>query len=446
MSNAVDILLALIDEADPCDQDRHDIVSLQLQAAQERIEERRAQIPVLDKRLRDLDVNKVGSLQDLVPLLFSHTTYKSYPESFVSKAHWDRLLAWYASLAVGDTEDVDLSNVTDLDSWVAALWDAGHYAYASSGTSGKCSFLPALEGDRENPRRMLPVYWPRPMPVAPRLRWYQLMPRTGCYRAVDFYRLLAKSLADPDAMTFLGDQPMLVSDINRVASVRKAMADGTASPAQVAALEVEAAERAEHVSAAMRAMALDLIAHRDEPLVVVGLWPQQFELVQLARELGASDGGFHPDSVVMAAGGSKGVKLPSDYKTQVLSFYEGAVRPQMYGMTELTSGYPRCEAGRYHEPPWCITLVLDQSGERLLNTDHGRVQGRAAFLDLGVHGRWGGIVTGDRITVDFDRCECGRPGPTVSDDVARYTDLEGSDDKLSCAGTMEAYVRGAIGA
>ena len=34
-----------------------------------------------------------------MPLLFSHTVYKSYPQSFVTKGRWDRLLAWYDSLA-----------------------------------------------------------------------------------------------------------------------------------------------------------------------------------------------------------------------------------------------------------------------------------------------------------------------------------------------------------
>src|ERR1700677_111937 len=83
MTTAVDQLVNLIDESDPFAHDSEDIAALQLCAMNERLTERRAQIPVLERRLRDLDVAKIGSFDDIVPLLFAHTTYKSYPESFV---------------------------------------------------------------------------------------------------------------------------------------------------------------------------------------------------------------------------------------------------------------------------------------------------------------------------------------------------------------------------
>ena len=38
-------------------------------------------------------------------------------------------------------------------------------------------------------------------------------------------------------------------------------------------------------------------------------------------------------------------------------------------------------------------------------------------------------------------CACGSKGPSIRDNVVRYADLEG-DDKIGCAGTVDAYVRG----
>jgi hypothetical protein len=54
----------------------------------------------------------------------------------------------------------------------------------------------------------------------------------------------------------------------------------------------------------------------------------------------------------------------------------------------------------------------------------------------------GGVITGDRIKLSYDPCpSCGNAGPSIEDSVARMKDIEG-DDKITCAGTVDAYVRG----
>ena len=63
------------------------------------------------------------------------------------------------------------------------------------------------------------------------------------------------------------------------------------------------------------------------------------------------------------------------------------------------------------------------------------------FFDLALDGRWGGVITGDKIALDYSPCACGNAGPSIRDDIARFADLEG-DDKIGCAGTVDAYVRG----
>jgi hypothetical protein len=73
----------------------------------------------------------------------------------------------------------------------------------------------------------------------------------------------------------------------------------------------------------------------------------------------------------------------------------------------------------------------------------GEIEGRAAFVDLSLDGRWCGLISGDKIRVDYGKCACGHEGPTVAREITRYADLPGGD-KITCAGTIDAYIRGAV--
>ena len=56
------------------------------------------------------------------------------------------------------------------------------------------------------------------------------------------------------------------------------------------------------------------------------------------------------------------------------------------------------------------------------------------------------FLSRDKVTVDFsDRCACGRHGPTLLDTISRYAQ-PGQDDHIGCAGTIDAYIRGAVNA
>ncbi len=443
---AVERVIGLIDDADPYGQPPEEIAALQLAAANERLVERRSELTVLDRRATDVGLDRIEGFDDLVPLLFSHTTYKSYPDSFVRNGRWNRLLAWYDTLAVGAMDDVDLAGVTSLDEWIDALWAAGHRAHSSSGTSGKCSFIPsgAVEADRSSRIRLKNLELQTGITAAQQYRWYQLAPTSGRNRAIDVWNALGDALARPGERHYLINRPMLQSEVTRAATIRQQLAAGTLSPSELSQFERDAAERREELDASMTALVRDLIEHRSEPVAVAGLWPQHWMLVQRAKEMGIEGPLLHPDAVVFGAGGTKGTAMPPDYRDQIFAYYGAQHHPDNYGMTELSSAFPKCPSGAYHQPPWVKLLVLDQSGEHLLDTASGAVEGRAAFFDIASAHRWGGIISGDRVTADYGRCACGRPGPTVRDSVARYSELEGGDDKLSCAGTMEAYVRGVV--
>jgi hypothetical protein len=423
---------------------------LQMAAAQELFAERITQIPLLKQRASDAGITEIRTPDDLLPLLFAHTVYKSYPQGFVDQGRWDRLLQWLQTLSVADVSNVDVRGVVDVDDFLERLWAAGHGVLASSGSGGKCSFLNHTPGDRELKARHFKhtTAWPLAR-SAPDRALFWLGPIKGFNSAVESAQINRVNWGRPGAMHALGT-PLRIGEVNRAIALRKRIADGSATPGEIATAETDAAAKAEAGRAELLALADKILDHRHEPIMLSGLWAQHMVILQRARERGIADGDFHPQAIVMAGGGVKGIALPPDYKEQVDRFYGAVIRPGAYGMTELAQMMPRCEAGRYHRAPGLVWLVSDERGERLLTAErdadaNGQATGRFAFLDLLHEGRWGGLITGDKVTIDFsERCPCGRHGPTLLDTISRYA-ASGGDDNIGCAGTIDAYIRGAVG-
>ncbi|MET7480576.1 hypothetical protein ABZT17_40440 [Streptomyces sp. NPDC005648] len=445
MPSARDQIRSLVLSGDTFDQPAEDMRELQLEAAREAFAAHRERIPLLRTRAEETGVREVGDLKDLVPLLFSHTSYKSYPVSLITAGRWDRLLRWYTSVSALEPGDVDVEGVRDIDEWTARITAAGHRPYITSGTSGKVSFLNCSASDLSFLRDILEhlTCWPDPLPPKPTRRGYLLAPASGPMRSIDGFRWHAEVFARPGETRLLTEDPLRVSELMSSALLRRRMAEGTATPQEISSFETTSEARERELDAAVTRIVDDIAAHRDEPLLIAGMNNQQFALIQSLRARGVMDGSLHPDTLVLSGGGNKGRALPDDYQQQFAAFYDGVRRVRSYGMTELQGSCLACEKGNYHVPPWVIPLVLDQEGETLLNREHGVVEGRFAFLDVSLEGRWGGLISGDRVLVDFSRCDCGRPGPVVLPDIQRYGDL-GGDDKITCAATLDSYVRGMI--
>jgi hypothetical protein len=239
--------------------------------------------------------------------------------------------------------------------------------------------------------------------------------------------------------------PITVGALTQMVLLRKAIADGTAKPGDIAAFEQLSAARQKAVDNAVGITARAVVEARRSKLHLSGLWAGLYNVAKAVREMGFSAQDFHPENSIYVGGGLKRAKLPDDYREFVYETFN--IRPernyQNYSMQELHSGMPRCQrGGRYHVPPWVVPLVLDQAGDNLLPIEDGEYEGRAAFFDLAIDGRWGGVISGDKISIDFRPCACGNAGPSIRDNIVRYADLGGGDDKIGCAGTVDAYVRG----
>jgi hypothetical protein len=441
-------LLDMVVEPDAYDRRPGELLPLQLAAARELVAERRSQISVLRRRADETGVGDIKALADLVPLLFAHSVYKSYPTAFIEQGRWDRMLQWLQTLSVEKVTDTDVAGVRDVDEWIERLGTRGHRLLATSGTSGKCSFLNATEGDYQLKLRHFAhtLGWPVLKPSRDRIV-FQLFPKFGPNSGIEAGRIGAEVWGRPGATHFLTDEPLKIVEVSAMAAMRKRIAEGSATPSEIAAYEAQVAERAARGRSSLNALIDKILESRHEPMVMAGMWAQHLAIIERARALGVPDGDFHPESYISAGGGVKNVALPEDYKARVERFYGKVHRGGAYGMTEMALLLPVCPARRYHCPPGLILLILDGPGEKLLNPPGnvgGLVEGRFAFLDLLYDGRWGGLITGDRVTVDFgERCPCGRFGPTLLDNIARYAQV-GEDDHIGCAGTIDSYVNGAL--
>jgi hypothetical protein len=239
--------------------------------------------------------------------------------------------------------------------------------------------------------------------------------------------------------------PITIGALTRSVVMRKAIADGTALPGDIASFEETSKMRAAAMESAVGVTAETLIKNRDKKLMIAGMWNTLYQVAKAVRDLGFSAKDFDPDNCIYVGGGLKRALLPDDYQEFVHETFNipAGRHFQNYSMQELNSGMPKCrECSRYHVPPWIVPMILNKAGDALEPTDYsGEVEGRAAFFDLSLDGRWGGVITGDKISVDYSGRQCSQPGPSIADTIARFADLEG-DDKIGCAGTVDAYVRG----
>jgi hypothetical protein len=435
-------------EKDPYGHQPDELRPLQIQAMQERLAERQHQIPVLARRVRDTGVEAITDFSDAVPLLFAHTVYKSYPDSFVAEGRWDQMCRWLGTLSTVEPHGIDMSHVTNLDEWVACLSDHNHYVACSSGTSGKASFLhySAWERDAFVDDFVRVIRWTTGVEALSDRPVFLLGPRRGPQRMVPFLNGVAKAVGRPDATYWLTDEPITIGEMNELGRLARAMATGKATPGEVAESERLAADRQERMRARLESLIDAVLDHRHEPSIFCGAVSQFLMIMEMIQARGLADLKFHPDTLLVGGGGLKGLSAPDNFQELLIEFFgiDHSHFVRGYSMSELGTGvFPTCSAARYHCPPWIVLLILDRTGERLLNPSSGEVNGRVGLFDITAQGRWGGVISGDNVDAQFSRCPCGRPGPTVRN-IVRYVDLDEGDDKLTCAGTLNGYVRGIL--
>ena len=447
MGAAIERLTRLVEAEDRYDVPFTDLRSAQIEAMNERFQERKDQIKLVGHRAREAGIAEVRSAEDVVKLLLPHTAYKSYPESWLVGQRWDRLSRWLDTVSTHRVPVDLVASAAGVDDWIEKLANQGFFVSCSSGTTGKSAMLVASRSDMDwCKKEALAAYsWGSGIKPAQDRRIFGMAAVAHVARNVATGEAYTAAMQDPNYERFAYPvPPITVGGLTQMVVLRKAIADGTAKPEDIAAFEKVSAARQKAVDDAVGTTARAVVEARRSKLHVTGLWAGLYNVAKAVREMGYSAKDFHPENSIYVGGGLKRAKLPDDYREFVYETFN--IQPernyQNYSMQELHSGMPRCRAGgRYHVPPWVVPLILDKAGDSLLPMTDGEYEGRAAFFDLSLDGRWGGVISGDRISIDFGPCACGTRGPSIRDNIIRYADLEG-DDKIGCAGTVDAYVRG----
>jgi hypothetical protein len=447
MSEATGRLLGYQTKADRFDIAWADLQAGQIAALNERFQDRKDKIKLLAHRASEAGIDEIKSLDEMVPLLFPHTAYKSYPESFLVEEKWDRLSKWLGTISPHPIAAIDIAQIGDIDDWIDQLQAKGNYISCSSGTTGKSAMLIASEKDIDWSRvDTVNVFaWGSGVEPKQDRKLIGCAPVATVPKNVIISDAQYAAFANPDWPRWVYPvPPITVGALTKMVVMRKKIADGTALPQELADFESTSEERQSILDKAIELTADEIIANRDKKLMVAGLWSGLYAVAKVVRDKGFSAKDFDPDNCIYVGGGMKRALLPDDYQQFVHeTFNIPQTRTfQNYSMQELNSGMPKCRSGgRYHLPPWIVPFLLNEEGDALLPMGEGEVEGRAAFFDLSLDGRWGGVITGDKISVDFGPCACGNKGPSVRDNIVRYADIKG-DDKIGCAGTVDAYVRG----
>jgi len=447
MVAAAERLTRLVDAEDRYDIPARELREAQLEAFNERLQERIGQIKLVAHRAREAGITAVRCFEDVVRLLLPHTAYKSYPESWLMGKRWDRLSKWLDTVSTYRVPVDKVAEADDVDDWIGRLAGEGFLVSCSSGTTGKSAMLVASRRDMEwcKTEAVAAYAWGSGVKPAQDRRIFGMAAVAHVARNLATGEAYVAALQDPSYARFAYPvPPITVGGLTRMVVLRKAIAEGTAKPGDIAAFEEISAARQKAVDEAVGITARAVVEARRSKLHVTGLWAGLHAVASAVREMGYSAKDFHPENSIYVGGGLKRARLPDDYREFVYETFN--IRPernyQNYSMQELHSGMPRCRGGgRYHVPPWVVPLILDKGGDHLLPSVAGEYEGRAAFFDLSLDGRWGGVISGDKISIDFSPCACGNRGPSIRDNIVRYADLEG-DDKIGCAGTVDAYVRG----
>jgi hypothetical protein len=447
VSGAADRLLATVELDDPFAAPSADFEQEQLAALGERLASGRESIAAVRRVAAEAGVEKIAGVSDVVPLLFSHTSYKNYPAALVERGKWDMLAKWLDMFSANPTaSQLDFAGVNTIDDWIARLHSGGHFVVSSSGTGGKCSLMNMTAGDLAVMRRVRVRNMAGATGAAPdqsRVMVFPVAHQPG-HQLERVFEIYSDAFGRPGRSYWLTETPLLVGDINRAGALRQAMALGSVRPSEVAEAHAAGDRTRERARADLLELARIIASCHDEPMMIVTIWPQHWNLTQALREIGAPK--LHPDSVISTGGGLKGLTVPDDYEDLIEAQYgiDKSGWYRQYGCSEIISHMVGCRNGRYHVPPWVVPIVLEKNGEELATESESVTVGRMAFFDIAVTGRWGGVITGDQVTLHTDQCGCGRRSSSISE-VGRYADIAAGEEKLTCAGTVEAYVRGELG-
>jgi len=431
---------------------REELDGLQRESMKRRFAEHRESIEMLRTLADRLEIKEVRDFDDVVPLFFPHTAYKSYPAALLDRKRYDLMTKWLQKLTPEDLSGIDCTGCDSIEEWIDRL-DAGSAlrVITSSGTTGTISIIPKDKAGGYYGMRLWRLFLfqrfgeepPKEEPIVDVIWPNYARGKLGHLRMVE---LLKREFTGNDESRFhaLYDEAINTDLLFLASKLRAAASRGeldrvVIDPKLLARkdeFQAMEARRPAQMQAFFERMTRELAGKR---VFMTGTYAIMYELAKSGLERGVSNV-FARDSAILTGGGTKGFVLPPNYM-QVIKDFFGVDRIQEgYGMSEISAFHWACDEGHYHVQPWVIPYVLDPVTSLPLPRD-GRQTGRAAFYDLLLDSHWGGSISGDEITLDFSTpCRCGLASVHIAHEIMRYSEKQGApDDRITCNATQEVH-------
>lgn len=431
---------------------RDDLEEMQREAMMRRFAEHRESIEMVGKLADRLGITSVEKFDDMVPLMFSHTAYKAYPAALLDNKRWDLLTRWLNKLTCYDLSQVDVSGAETIDDWLDCLESQTPVQLVtSSGTTGTFSIIPkdddtTVEGMRIWKMMVFQTFGK--VPTEDELRpavdiiWPNFSEgRFGMTRMVPW---LKREFTGGDESRFhalysgaMDTELMFLANKMRAAAAKGEL-DRLELDPKLAARKDEfiamQARQATEVPEFLTRLTTELAGKR---VFMLNTYPLMYALASAGLAEGVR-ADFAPNSVILTGGGAKGQVLPDDYMDVIREFYGVPRIQEGYTFSEHNGVHFACEQNRYHIQPWVIPYVLDPVTNEPLPRS-GRQTGRFAVYDVYNQSHWGGVMTGDEVTIEFtEPCSCGRTSVSIDHDIMRFSEKKDADeDKISCAATHE---------
>ena len=431
---------------------RDQLEALQRQALRVRFAQHRESIEMLRNLADRLDVKEVREFDDLPPLFFAHTAFKSYPASLLDKKRFDLMTKWLNKLTSHDLSHVETEGCDGIDDWIDRLDEQTPLeVITSSGTTGTLSLIPKDKHGAVYNMKLWRMFLfqtfgrePTPEDLQPEVDVIWPNYASGKLGHLRMASMLKREFTGGDESRFHALHSDAIStDLMFLASkLRAAASRGELDRVEIdpkllerkQEFEAMQARRPQELSAFFERLTREL---RGKRVFMTSAYSLMYEIAAAGLERGLRKV-FAPNSVILTGGGTKGMLLPDDYM-EVIREFLGVDRIQEgYGMSEISAFHWACDEGRYHVQPWVIPFLLDpDTSEPLPRT--GRQVGRAAFYDFLNQSHWGGVISGDEITIDWDApCACGLASVPIEHDIMRYSEKQGiEDDRITCSATQQ---------
>jgi hypothetical protein len=420
---------------------------LQLEAVRLNFARMRNRIPALRKLADRQGVEFIEKIEDVLPVCFDHRVLKNYPISIIENRDFQKLTGWLDKLTAHDLSKVDLSNLTTIEAWLGRLEAIGMLVTYSSGTTGKLSFVPRSI-DESGPwrahyynvnhacsgvdphRHKLPTFFPSYRGGYQTMLKMMSMFNVEMAGGEEHYHTLYDSHIPADLMALSG-RLQAAEDKGEVARLGL-------DPAlfEQRRRMLEQGKRKDQDLGAWFSRMIEQF--KGQRVKIGGTFADLYRVAKAGLDAGRVCE-FAPGSVLIGGGGMKGYKdAPEDWEDQVKTFFGINRLGNQYGFSECIGNAAACEAGFFHFFPYTVCLLMDGEGKSLPR--EGVQKGRLVCVDPIPTSYWGGFVSGDEVTIHWeDDCPCGWNGPRAAKTIRRFAESEGGDDKITCAGSQQAY-------